>query len=248
MSLSSRCPSLRIPRRPRHSTPPSAPHCPSAQHCPRHIAEDGDHPQHSTAAYFAARVTAAWIADFRRGPSYPRRILVTSKIRILIQMLSPPRHTLNNCRIGSPPNCLHKGLRAWTWCLRGTYAKIRGPYQDKSDRVEHLGSQAGRACRAPCLFGSPLHEEAAGSTVDRVGNVASFSAFRCLSLPFAAFRRWFLCMSFTDEAVATKPQRWAHGDWPGSVQLPPPKIVLIRACLYACSACTDFALKSAALI
>ena len=127
MSLSSRCPSLRIPRRPRHSTPPSAPHCPSAQHCPRHIAEDGDHPQHSTAAYFAARVTAAWIADFRRGPSYPRRILVTSKIRILIQMLSPPRHTLNNCRIGSPPNCLHKGLRAWTWCLRGTYAKILWP-------------------------------------------------------------------------------------------------------------------------
>ena len=53
-------------------------------------------------------------------------------------MLSPPRHTLNNCRIGSPPNCLHKGLRAWTWCLRGTYAKIRGPYQDKSDRVEAL--------------------------------------------------------------------------------------------------------------
>ena len=37
--------------------------------------------------------------------------------------------------VGSPPNCLDKGLPVRTWRLRGRYAKIRGPYQDKSDRV-----------------------------------------------------------------------------------------------------------------
>ena len=34
-----------------------------------------------------------------------------------------------------PPNCLDRDLPARTWRLRGLYTKIRGPYQDKSDRV-----------------------------------------------------------------------------------------------------------------
>ena len=37
--------------------------------------------------------------------------------------------------VRSPPNNLDKGLPVWTWRLRGLYAKIRGSYQDKSDRV-----------------------------------------------------------------------------------------------------------------
>ena len=37
--------------------------------------------------------------------------------------------------VGSPPNCLDKRLPAWEWRLRGLYANIRGPHQDKSDRV-----------------------------------------------------------------------------------------------------------------
>ena len=37
--------------------------------------------------------------------------------------------------VGSRPNCLDKGLPVRTWRLRGLCAKIRGPYQDKSDRV-----------------------------------------------------------------------------------------------------------------
>ena len=38
--------------------------------------------------------------------------------------------------VGSPPNCLDKGLHARTWRVRGLHAKICGPYQDKSDRVD----------------------------------------------------------------------------------------------------------------
>ena len=41
--------------------------------------------------------------------------------------------TRNNHSVGPPPNCLDKGLPARTWRLRGLHAKIRGPYQDKSD-------------------------------------------------------------------------------------------------------------------
>ena len=37
--------------------------------------------------------------------------------------------------IKSPQNCLGKGLPVRTWRLRGLCAKIRGPNQDKSDRV-----------------------------------------------------------------------------------------------------------------
>ena len=37
--------------------------------------------------------------------------------------------------VGPPPNCLNKGLPVRTWRLHGLYAVIRGPYQDKSDRV-----------------------------------------------------------------------------------------------------------------
>ena len=42
----------------------------------------------------------------------------------------PPLHS-----VGSPPNCLDKALSVRTGRLRGLYAKIRGPYHDKSDRV-----------------------------------------------------------------------------------------------------------------
>ena len=52
-----------------------------------------------------------------------------------------PRST-RHCRpegrthsVGSPPNCHAKGLPVRAWCLRGLYAKIPGPFQDKSDRV-----------------------------------------------------------------------------------------------------------------
>ena len=38
--------------------------------------------------------------------------------------------------VGPPPKCLDKALPARTWRLRGLCAKNRGPYQDKSDRVE----------------------------------------------------------------------------------------------------------------
>ena len=37
--------------------------------------------------------------------------------------------------VGSSPYSLDKGLPVRTWRLRGLYAKIRGPYQDKYDRV-----------------------------------------------------------------------------------------------------------------
>ena len=37
--------------------------------------------------------------------------------------------------IDFPPNCLDKGLPVRTWRLRGACANIRGPCQDKSDRV-----------------------------------------------------------------------------------------------------------------
>ena len=40
---------------------------------------------------------------------------------------------------GPPPNCFDKGLPVRTWHLRGLPAKIRGPYQDKSDRAGHDG-------------------------------------------------------------------------------------------------------------
>ena len=41
----------------------------------------------------------------------------------------------NSHSVGSPPKCIDKGLPVRTWRLRGLYAGIRGPYQDKSDRV-----------------------------------------------------------------------------------------------------------------
>ena len=35
--------------------------------------------------------------------------------------------------VGSPPNCLDKGLPVRAWRLRGLCAQICGPYQDKSE-------------------------------------------------------------------------------------------------------------------
>ena len=47
---------------------------------------------------------------------------------------------------GAPPNYLDKGLPVRTWRLRGLYAKIRGPYQDKSDRVVEPPGGRSQAC------------------------------------------------------------------------------------------------------
>ena len=40
--------------------------------------------------------------------------------------------------VGSPPNCLDKGLPLRTWRLRGLCAEICGPHRDKFDRVAAL--------------------------------------------------------------------------------------------------------------
>ena len=54
--------------------------------------------------------------------------------------------------VGSPPSCLDKGLPVRTWRLRGLYAKIRGPCQDKSDRVVVWSSGRGQVCVFSCLW------------------------------------------------------------------------------------------------
>ena len=51
--------------------------------------------------------------------------------------------------VGSPPNCLDKGLPARTWRLRGLCAKIRDPNQGKSDRVEGCAIAAARSGQPP---------------------------------------------------------------------------------------------------
>ena len=50
--------------------------------------------------------------------------------------MKPRRRTRSSPHsVGSPPNCLDKGLPVRMWRLQGIYAKIRGPHQDNSDRV-----------------------------------------------------------------------------------------------------------------
>ena len=68
---------------------------------------------------------------------------ILAKITLSGMLSEPPFFTVynwvalrrHNLSAGSPQNCHDKGLPVRTWHLRGLYAKIRGPYQDKTDRV-----------------------------------------------------------------------------------------------------------------
>ena len=47
-------------------------------------------------------------------------------------IVHPRRPATHTHSVGFPPNCLDKGLPVRPWRLRGLYATLRGPYQDKS--------------------------------------------------------------------------------------------------------------------
>ena len=59
--------------------------------------------------------------------------------------MHPHRLSLPCHSVGSPPNCLDKGLPVRTWRLRGLSSKIRGLNQDKSDRVVLCTAWSARA-------------------------------------------------------------------------------------------------------
>ena len=79
---------------------------------------------------------------------------------------APLRHS-----VGSPPNCLDKGLPVRTRHLGGRHAKARGPYQKKSDRVAPAACCSTRGSRT-AVKGSEIRRQYRDSTGTVQGQAA----------------------------------------------------------------------------
>ena len=91
--------------------------------------------------------------------------------------------------VASSPNCLDTGLPVRMWRLRGRCAKIRGPYQDKSDRVGVGVGVRGRTsdCTLQLIMAYHVVQVAGASTCSalnttswQVRRVCAVCAFVCV--------------------------------------------------------------------